>query len=291
MRGFVVALAAVATLFSSNAFCWNSRGHMMVAAVAWEQLNEQTRGRVGELLKLNPQYKKWVKDFDEEDQDQVAFVMAATWPDFIKKAKGYIDDGEDPSNASNPNQNTGYDDMFQHRYWHYVDLPFSRDSTPLIQPKTPNAKTQIEEFRNILESNASDDLKSYDLVWLLHLVGDAHQPLHATSRFSAASPQGDRGGNDVKLCEAPCRNELHAAWDAGAGSGTSVTAVITAAGKLDEAPSADVDETDVQTWVQESFELAKNMPIDRPLAMTMDRFSLRKLTRRKLGLSRKIRLR
>ena len=40
-------------------------------------------------------------------------------------------------------------------------------------------------------AEADDDVKSYDMVWLLHLVGDVHQPLHATSRFSAASPQGD----------------------------------------------------------------------------------------------------
>jgi hypothetical protein len=27
--------------------------------------------------------------------------------------------------------------------------------------------------------SASDDVKSYDLLWLIHLVGDTHQPLHA----------------------------------------------------------------------------------------------------------------
>jgi hypothetical protein len=238
---------------------------MMVAAVAWERLDEQTRKRAVDLLKLNSQYKKWIKCHDEDERDQVAFVMAATWPDFIKTARGYIDDGQDPAKAPKPNRNVGYDDMFMHRYWHYVDLPFSRDGTPLIQPGTPNAKTQIEKFRDIIESDASDDIKSYDLVWLEHLVGDIHGPLHASSRFSATSPHGDSGGSDVKLCEAPCRRQLHAFWDSAVGSGTSVTAVISAAGKLDEAPSADVDEPNVQVWAEESFKLAKKFVYRSPI--------------------------
>lgn len=49
-----------------------------------------------------------------------------------------------------------------------------------------------------LGSLASDDVRSYDLVWLLHLVGDLHQPLHATSRFSNGLDDA-RGGNDEKV--------------------------------------------------------------------------------------------
>jgi hypothetical protein len=56
-------------------------------------------------------------------------------------------------------------------------------------------------------------VKSYDLVWLIHLVGDAHHPLHATSRFTAADP-GDNGGNAETVTPANAANEsLHAFWD------------------------------------------------------------------------------
>ena len=176
-----------------------------------------------------------------------------------------MNDGEDPGAAPQPNQNIGYDDLFQHRYWHYIDLPFSRDGTPLIQPAKPNALTQIEKFRDALASEADDDVKSYDMVWLLHVVGDVHQPLHATSRFSAASPQGDRGGNDVTLCEPPCRNKLHSFWDGAAGSSSSPTAAIRAAGELDEAPSAAAAITNVSTWIEESFALAKRSVYRSPI--------------------------
>jgi hypothetical protein len=54
----------------------------------------------------------------------------------------------------------------------------------------------------------------------MHLVGDIHQPLHAVSRFTHELPQGDLGGNRVRLCAPPCRLKLHYFWDAALGFGT-----------------------------------------------------------------------
>jgi hypothetical protein len=59
--------------------------------------------------------------------------------------------------------------------------------------------TDMSLMRAVLKSASTDDLKSYDLVWLLHLVGDVHQPLHFTTRVSAGFPTGDAGGNDVEV--------------------------------------------------------------------------------------------
>src|SRR5262249_12960776 len=83
----------------------------------------------------------------------------------------------------------------------FIDLPFSPDNTPLVQPEAPNAETQIIMLRVAISSHrTSDDVKSYDVACLIHSVGDVHQPLHATSRFTQGQPKGDRGGNDVKIC-------------------------------------------------------------------------------------------
>jgi S1/P1 Nuclease len=274
--GFVrVLVAAALVLVSASASAWNNRGHMMVAAVAWDQLEETTQERAIDLLKRNPNYDDWIKGVPKADQDKTAFMKAATWPDFIRglakkpSAAGpddYVDDGSDPDNAPNANVNIGYEDRMLHRYWHFVDLPFSRDGTPLKQPKKPNALTQIIKFRDTIGSKtANDDVKSYDLVWLLHLVGDVHQPLHATARFSAQSPDGDRGGNDVLLCEDPCRKNLHSFWDAAAGTGTSIKAIIKAADELEEADAAEVDISDPDKWVEESFVIAKASVYKQPI--------------------------
>ncbi|WP_375779209.1 S1/P1 nuclease [Bradyrhizobium sp. ma5] len=51
-------------------------------------------------------------------------------------------------------------------------------------------------------SSASDDVRSYDLVWILHLVGDAHKPLHAAARYTLQIPHGDAGGNAESVMSA-----------------------------------------------------------------------------------------
>ncbi len=138
----------------------------------------------------------------------------------------------------------------------------------MIQPVAPNAKTQIDLFTAaIASSDASDDIKSYDLVWLEHLVGDVHQPLHATSRFSAASPMGDRGGNSVVLCGNPCKSksELHAFWDNVLGTSKIPATAITAANALPAAPAAGAAITDDQVWIDESFDAAKQFVYAAPV--------------------------
>src|SRR5581483_7228996 len=168
MNRSVAALAITLLSLARTASAWNSAGHMMVAAVAYEKLTPEARARVSHLLQLNPDYPKWIEHASGADRDRIAFVMAATWPDQIKSETGYQNDGERPSGADAA-RNTGYADHLQHRYWHFIDLPFSTDHTPLSEPPVPNAQTQIALFRHTLASReASDALKSYDLVWLLH---------------------------------------------------------------------------------------------------------------------------
>jgi hypothetical protein len=262
MKTPITAILTVALLSTSSVWGWDSDGHMQVAEIAWQHLTGASQARASTLLKLNPNYHTWVANVPAAKREQVAFVMAATWPDFIKSAAGYTNDS---ATAPASSQNIGYADHLQHRYWHFIDTPFSTDGTALVQPVAPNAKTQIELFSAAIASDASDDIKSYDLVWLEHLVGDVHQPLHATSRFSADLPAGDRGGNSVALCVSPCKNELHAFWDNVLGTSKSPTTAITAADKLAAAPSAKAAITDDQVWITESFEAAKQFVYAAPV--------------------------
>jgi len=52
-----------------------------------------------------------------------------------------------------------------------------------------------------LDYESEDDLKSHDLSWLLHLVGDLHQALHCTTRVGQTQPDADAGGNRVTLAQ------------------------------------------------------------------------------------------
>jgi hypothetical protein len=105
-------------LVSTQARAWNDQGHMMVAAVAWERLTPAARQKVSRLLRQNPQYGTWIAGVPAQQRDEIAFLRAATWPDFIKSAPGYVMDGNTPS-GPDAARNIGYSDHLQHRYWHF----------------------------------------------------------------------------------------------------------------------------------------------------------------------------
>jgi S1/P1 Nuclease len=279
------AIAFTALAFTCSPACgWDSFGHMEVAAVAWSKLTPAARARATELLKLNPEYSSWISHTPAKDRDQVAFVTAATWPDFIKHATGYHSDG--PANGDRPppgpeaSQNIGYKDHFMHKYWHFIDEPFSPDGTALHNPDTPNAQTQIAAFRAKLSdpgTSAEDkDIKSYDLAWLLHLIGDVHQPLHATSRFTHDLPNGDAGGNDVKIhCGSGCSAvELHGFWDSVLGTSAHAPDAINAAKGLPKPDAQLASIADEKVWIEESFKAAKADVYAQPIGVGVGPFAL-----------------
>src|SRR5580704_12290288 len=141
MKTRITAILIVALLSTSPVWAWDSDGHMQVAEIAWQHLTAANRVRVSTLLMLNPNYQSWIANVPTAKRNEVAFVMAATWPDFIKTAAGYINDTDTAPPGPASSQNIGYSDKFQHRYWHFIDTPFSTDGTALWQPVAPNAET------------------------------------------------------------------------------------------------------------------------------------------------------
>jgi hypothetical protein len=81
----IAVLVAVGTVVPVRA--WNSEGHMVVAFIAFQHLTPKAKTEVLRLLKLNPRYSTWIAGLPAGATDarraQVAFVNAATWPDFI----------------------------------------------------------------------------------------------------------------------------------------------------------------------------------------------------------------
>ena len=257
-------IAAVLTLMICipMANAWWDGGHETVAYIAYKNLTPATRQRVDALLKLNPMYASWTMGVPADQQGLVAFVKAATWADCIKSSScigGYTSDGGNtPPGKPTDAQNIGYDDHLTHAYWHFVDEPYSAGA-PGQPPKVPNALTEIQLLSDAIATDESDNIKSYDVVWLEHLVGDIHQPLHATSRFTKNHPNGDAGGNLIYFCATPCKDELHAYWDGLPGEGpTMAQLAVTGNQLLRRKKPANATETDPQKWVDESFALAKS---------------------------------
>lgn len=255
---------------SVPSYGWSDTGHMAVAFVAYNKLTPQARARVDALVRLNPRFSIFSSMIppgtSAAKKRMMLFMLAATWPDKIKSDGHHHADGPDggdrPPDDGTAANNIGYSDTAMHKYWHFIDMPFSPDGTPLEDPPVPNAKTQIAAFREVLASDSPDLLKSYDLVWLLHLVGDVHQPLHCTSRFTSGQPHGDAGGNFVKLSGQPPK--LHSFWDGQLGTSSAPAVAVTAGQGLPAAPVGAANDLDVGHWITESFDAAKTVAYKQP---------------------------
>ena len=252
----VFCFTAVFVFVPTSARAWWNMGHMQIAARAFERLEPSAKKEVARLLRLNPDYGAWTDGVPEDQKDRTAFIRASTWPDDIKLRKDFVPDGTRPTDP-HAADNIGYKDNLVHAYWHFYNTPFSPDGTRLEKPEDPNALTEILRFASTLKSTAPDDVKSYDLVWLIHLVGDAHQPLHAATRFTRDALGGDNGGNTEKVCVIQkCDETLHMFWDGLLGERGSVQDAISAAARL---PSPDAKLAaigDPKLWLDESFQLA-----------------------------------
>ena len=272
------SLAAAALLLlrpsapPASAAVWNDVGHMTVAAIAYEQLAPGTRARLDSLMLRHPDRAVLAVGLDSRSADfgLRLFMRASTWPDLIKGDTRFYNEAR--SQATPTPMLPGFPDMKQHRDWHYLDEPLSADGTPPEEPRTPNALTQIVAFtRELGDPAVPATRQAYGLSWLLHLVGDVHQPLHAISRFSRLHVRGDAGGNGVRIQTGPGAGDttnLHSFWDGILGRERSPEPVIALARQIvAETPPVPSSETavrgdstlqeTVEDWIDESATLSR----------------------------------
>jgi len=253
MRRFVIA--ALVLGWAAPARAWNPHGHRVVAAVAYPQLQPQVRQKVAGLLALNPELRHWVEGVPRADRELAAFMRASNWADDIRELPGFPE-------------------AEKHKDWHYINVPFSTDGTPTRPSPVPNVQTQIAALRKQLANrSASDKDRAFALVWLLHLVGDVHMPLHCTARFDRQLPGGDRGGTLILISQDP-RDNLHLFWDRALGVATDLAQARADARALTPAAPALVAITDEAVWVAEGFEAAKKWVYRPPVGPGPGPFTL-----------------
>jgi hypothetical protein len=164
----LAALTAAAALIPSPVFAWGKTGHRVVAAIADTQLSGLARAHIEEILGPG-------ESLDE----------AANWPDEMRAAP----------------------DAFWQKTatpWHYVTL---NGTVYDHAPPEGDALEALDRFTKTLQDpNASREDKQLALRFVVHLVGDLHQPLHAGKCC-------DKGGNDVKVTWFGKPTNLHAVWD------------------------------------------------------------------------------
>jgi hypothetical protein len=242
-----LAVVLLVILSARPTYAWNETGHKAIALLAYHQLTPATKTRVDQLLSRHPDYAKWVRSVAASDRGRAAFLAAAIWPDTIKGDARFHDDDKPPT-ANIAGLPPGA--QARHGNWHYTNLPFSPDGTTAQPPAAVNIVTKLREFEGL--SKMPDSMKIYVLPWIIHLVGDSHQPLHTVARFDRLYPSGDRGGNAIVLKS----GNLHSYWDSRLG--TSVTDRF-----LDQLtktiqqqhPKLGILDMNPERWAQEGFAL------------------------------------
>jgi len=237
----IILCLGMGCLIFANAYAWNSVGHRLVAQIAYDKLSPRA-------ISIFNRYNRYV-DQPNSKYGPRTLVGSAAWLDSQRRA-----------------------DQLWMQPMHYINIPFSRDNTPLLPPKKLNAVVSIEQARQVLESSmASDYDKGFYLRVLLHVVGDIHQPMHSVSLYSARTRNGDKGGNMYHLKNNPVADNLHAYWDRGGGSlirnkAYSVSALRRRAKLIEKRWPCDAQNVSLsaQNWADESFQIAVNQAYQLP---------------------------
>ena len=229
-RWLVIAIALILT-GNTSAWAWNDLGHITVAQIAYRQLSGDERLAVVAILRQHPHFDTYFRKPAGLDmpEDEWLFLRAATWCDYVRPQR----------NVDRTQIKTHPIYKFHHGPWHYINYPYMVGDPvggPLAAPLAPTEDEQTDIVRQLqltreilLQKVAQDpgvpqgvtpaQNRAVRLCWLFHLVGDLHQPLHATALVNVEQfpgpHHGDAGGNLIIIrSNSQMRtSNLHAYWD------------------------------------------------------------------------------
>lgn len=278
--------ACLVSLLPARAAAWGGPGHRIVARIAvWRlrQLNAQNALRqINRIYTAQP----------DQNTDPRNIVTAAAWPD-------------SPAVRDNPLYAFAND-------LHFISIPRKKGSIDASTPCRATGEVAegvcvtggIEHFRRRLLNPKNQHERRDALSFIVHFIGDLHQPLHTSEDLDFNNGKGDRGGNfrtvcylnqsvctspDVNSCQRdpsacsivsnnrPKRRELHKVWDNFMfetqmdGKHLNLTEeqyadhlIRTKAAKLSTAALAEIEQGDPAAWAEESHALAKSVVYDLP---------------------------
>jgi hypothetical protein len=235
LRTLLALAAALAALICSPALAWGDLGHEVTALIAYRHLSPTARAALDALLASDP-----------DTLTAGDFASRSTWADKYRNA---------------------------HREtatWHFVDIEIDQPDLndacfgfPGLLPSQWASQgpaqdclvNKIDEFAAELKSPSTPAAERLlALKFLIHFMGDLHQPLHAADHH-------DRGGNCVGLSPPQgAQTNLHAYWDVSVVDALGQSAAQIA-GQLDaRLRAADIKDWSrgtPQSWAMETFEVGR----------------------------------
>ena len=254
ISGIAITSLLLLMILPSQVIAWNKAGHMVSAAIAYSDLKErdpQALKRIVHILRQLPseEFRAAVKQAKNDGHEEgfALFIFAARWPDDVRGNK----DEDRPM-------------------WHFINHPYKPANAPnwvtTVGPKSPNIEEAFRDNIQAVTSSSSSVQKARSLCWIFHLMGDAHQPLHAASLYSETfrTEEGDRGGTRFYVKTSRRSREtmsLHSYWDRSVIKYEDVSIVAEKARSLrgNNPPSAfnEIGSGGFEDWIQESYGLAK----------------------------------
>jgi hypothetical protein len=208
---FLLSITAALTLGS-----WGFKGHNTVGAIAERHLTPKAKAAVQDLL------------------GKETLAEASTWADDVKS---------DP-------------DYKHTRIWHYVNLPSGLDratfESRIKEMSEGNVYKAVLKCKDDLRSATAGRKEKIDaLKFLVHFVGDLHQPMHV-------GHAEDKGGNTVQVSYKMEGSNLHSVWDTKLIEDEGST-YAQLADKSDKASPAQIQQwqkDDLMQWLWESYQAA-----------------------------------
>jgi hypothetical protein len=234
------------TALPAALFAWGDDGHEIIGVIAYSRLAPAAKKKVDQLL--------------NDDKDPLTagdFVSRTTWADKYR---------DSDRNSTRLRYNAT-------RTWHFVDIEITNGDLAAAcsnHPKLPAATLasagpekacvvdKIDQFTaELRNASLAKAERLLALKFLLHLIGDAHQPLHAANRK-------DRGGNDVAVLfgDRTVPDNLHAYWDTHLVQkrGNDVSAVAAALNqRIGQTNAQDWAKGTAADWAKGSFQRAKSV--------------------------------
>ena len=201
-------------LLSVPAQAWDQKGHRVVAAVAWDHMDSETRTKAVAILRGAPGDSDLLAEdagsaLPQAERDRALFLRASTWPDIVRA-------------TNHPARRRKY----HQGPWHYVNIFWQERGRKAVERKDLGMEGKLIEqlgkcatALRAVDSGGAPAPLSLALAWFEHLVGDVHAPLHASGRVTPFEKRGDHGGNDFCLGKThalgkhDCSSNLHEVWD------------------------------------------------------------------------------
>ena len=160
MKKMIKGLLAMALCFQlSSVFAWGTTGHRVVAEIAERHLTKKAKKNIGKII----------------GQQKLAYW--ANWGDFIKS---------DPNPEFKKLGNSHFINLNSNLPWAEFQLGLENSADENLY------KTAIRIEKSFADKTIPMDQQKQNLYFLIHILGDAHQPMHV-------SRAEDQGGNKIEV--------------------------------------------------------------------------------------------